>query len=579
MSRMSKRREREIENATRNRREIIEAKLTRRDLMKMGLLTSAGYLIEKHGLSAHAFDKGSGGGGDGGGGGNPVSPPTTAFMEPLPIPQIAQPVPSLNPAPQPNPIAGEGRALPHQRWAEFLPQKFYDIHQFEAQHSFHSDLPLNNIWGFNGTFPGPTFHARYGEPILVRRHNDLPANHVGFGIPQTTTHLHNGHTPSESDGFPGDFFDSGLFYDQRYPNALAGFDAFPGTRGDVNEALSTLWYHDHRFDFTAQNVYKGLAGFYLLFDDRDSGDETDPNPNAFRLPSGEFDIPLLFSDKVFDSSGQLFFDLFNLDGILGDKFAVNGKIQPVLKVARRKYRFRMIDGGPSRFYEFFLSNGQPFTQIANDGNLLPAPLTRTSFRLGVAERVDVIIDFSSAKIGDQIFLQNRLQQTDGRKPGAVVAPGTPVLRFDVDRDAPDPSRVPATLRVLPNINLNQVAQTRTWRFERTNGAWAINGKFFNVNEVRASPKRGTAEIWVLQNNSGGWVHPIHIHFEEFQILSRNGVAPPPDEHSRKDVLRLGPNEEVRLFMRFRDFTGKHPMHCHNLVHEDHTMMLRWDIMP
>jgi len=129
MSRISKRQEREIENATRNRREIIEAKLSRRELMKMGLLTSAGYLVTKGGLSAHAFDKG--GGGDGGG--NPVSPRTTPFIEPLPIPQIAQPVPSLNPTPQPAPVPGEARVAIHQRWGEFTPQKFFEVHQREAQ--------------------------------------------------------------------------------------------------------------------------------------------------------------------------------------------------------------------------------------------------------------------------------------------------------------------------------------------------------------------------------------------------------------------------------------------------------------
>jgi FtsP/CotA-like multicopper oxidase with cupredoxin domain len=482
----------------------------------------------------------------------------------LPIPVVKQPLTSPLDPPI-NPSA-------HQRFAEFPPKKFYEIFQREALHQFHPDLQPSTIWGFDGIVPGPVFHARYGEPILVRFHNDLPANHVGFGIPETITHLHNAHTATESDGFPADFYPSGQFKDHHYCNFLAG--------GDERETLGTLWFHDHRFDFTSQNVYKGLAGFFLLFDAKDSGDENDPNPQAFRLPSGEFDIPMLFNDKIFDANGQLVFDQFNTDGILGDKFIVNGAIQPFLKVARRKYRFRFIDGGPSRFYEFFLSTGQPFVQISNDGNLLPKPLTVQSVRLGVAQRADVIVDFSQYKIGDQIFLQNRLEQTSGRGPtGNILNPGTPILRFDVDREANDPSQVPATLRALPPINMSEVVATRTWRFERTNGAWAINGQFFDQNVIRANPKKGTAEIWVLQNNSGGWSHPIHIHFEEFQILSRNGAPPPPHEIARKDVVILGPNEVVRLFLRFRDFQGRYPMHCHNLVHEDHRMMLRWDIVP
>src|SRR5229473_747819 len=122
----------------------------------------------------------------------------------------------------------------------------------------------------------------------------------------------------------------------------------------INEALSTLWYHDHRVDFTAQNTYKGLVGFYCLFNQFDTGDET----TGFHLPSfPQFDIPLAFADKVYDpTTGVLAFDLFNLDGILGDKFLVNGKIQPFFEVQPRRYRFRLLDTGPSRFYEFFLTN-------------------------------------------------------------------------------------------------------------------------------------------------------------------------------------------------------------------------------
>ena len=112
--------------------------------------------------------------------------------------------------------------------------------------------------------------------------------------------------------------------------------------GDPNEALGSLFYHAHRPDFTAPNVYKGQVGFFRAFDDVDTGDET----TGLRLPSGEFDVPLMFADKAFDAGGQLFFDPFNIDGILGDKNTVNGVIQPFFRVQRRKYRFRFLIGGP-----------------------------------------------------------------------------------------------------------------------------------------------------------------------------------------------------------------------------------------
>jgi FtsP/CotA-like multicopper oxidase with cupredoxin domain len=283
---------------------------------------------------------------------------------------------------------------------------------------------------------------------------------------------------------------------------------------------------------------------------------------------------------VFDAQSQLVFDFFNTNGILGDKFTVNGAIQPFMKVARRKYRFRLLDAGPSRFYEFILSSGQSFVQIASDGNLLAAPVARSAVRIGPAERVDVIIDFSQYNVGDSVYLLNQLFQDSGRGPeGILLNPATPLLRFDIDREEEDLSVIPVKLRDQPVINLAEVVAKRHWIFNRLNGAWTINEKVFNVNEVRAAIKQNTAEMWTLENKSGGWSHPIHIHFEEFRILSRNGVAPPPWERGRKDVVVVGPNETVKIFMRFRDFVGRHPMHCHNTVHEDHAMMLRWDIVP
>ena len=388
---------------------------------------------------------------------------------------------------------------------------------------------------------------------------------------------------------------AGAYKDHHYPNCYAGYDdvRYHATDGDPREALGTLWYHDHRIDFTGPNVYRGLTGFYLLFDEIDSGDENDPNPKALRLPSGvgKYDIPLLFQDKQFDSGGNLFFDQFNNKGILGNKFCVNGKVQPYFKVERRKYRFRLLDGGPSRFYEFYLTDrsgiNQSFTYISNDGNLLPAPLTTSKVRLGVAERADIVIDFSKYPVGTELFIVNRLIQTDGRGPeygnrdgaGLLTNPGTQILRFDIARDpaTPDRSQVPTTLRELPPLDLSEVVQNRLFEFDKQNEVWTVNGKTFDVETASAKPKRGTAEIWTLKGK-GDWHHPVHIHFEEGRILSRNGQPPPPHERGRKDVYVLEPGEEVRVFLRFREFLGKYMMHCHNLTHEDHAMMIRWDIV-
>jgi FtsP/CotA-like multicopper oxidase with cupredoxin domain len=613
----------EMYNALKNRQELIKAGLmNRRDLFKMGLLSSAGYLLAKSGLSARAQTQAQACTVN-----QCASPPTTPFTIDLPIMPVKEPidVETLSPAPQIapnrniNPNTGlpfEGRTRNHQAPAlgfPFPPPVVYQMVQQEnTQVVMSNQLPKQEIWGFDGISPGPTFVSNYGTPILVRNVNNLPVENDGFGKNSVSTHLHNGHTPSESDGFPCDFFEKGQYYDHYYPNVLAGFNSDFPPDGDINESLSTLWYHDHRVSFTAQNVYKGLAGYHLLFNRFDSGNET----SGFRLPTfPDFDIPMLFADRCFDPmTGLLFFDTFNLDGILGDKPLVNGVIQPVLHVHPRRYRFRWLNTGPSRFVQIYLtdldtpSTKNLFWQISNDGNLLPHPVHVEAVALGVAERADVIIDFSSFA-GDTLYLENRLEQTSGRGPGPCgQGPGTikaagagiKLLQIKVDLPAvPDHSVDPATLphfydlpstagtpRVARNFAFNLVSPPQP------PGQWAINEKFFNCDTVRFTIKQNSIEHWNLINGLG-WSHPIHIHLEEHQILDcAPGLYPidlnspcdgPGVVKSRKDVVRLSPGvggsppPPITLFFRFRDWLGRYPMHCHNVIHEDHAMMLRWDV--
>ena len=644
---VSRRRFKEMCDAAKNRRELIAAGLTsRRDLFKMGLLTAGGMLVAKSGLSARAYAQSQGGTipGQASSGSNQspgsfnlcvpgnqtASPPTTPFIDPLPIMPTASTVPvaTLSPAPTICPNTGSGtdgtevRAACHQApplGFAFPPPRIYKFtqQQFTTRQTSDKNLPAQTIWGFSDhvhpiSSPGPTYKANYGVPQMTRNINSLPpvnqVNNTGFGFPSVTTHLHNGHTPSESDGNPCDFYTAGHFCDQYYPEVLAGFNSDNASTGDIEEALSTLWYHDHRVDFTAQNTYKGLFGFHLLFNQFDTGDET----TGFHLPSyPQFDIPLAFADKVYDpTTGQLVFDLFNLDGILGDKFLVNGVIQPFLQVSPRRYRFRLLDPGPSRFYEFFLTGNipgsspttNPFFVIANDGNLLPNPVQVNSVRIGVAERVDVIIDFSHFA-GQTLYLENRLRQINGMGPvppsgfipGQVecadangnfsdilpAGQGNLLLQFRVTGPSvADNSVNPAsnpTFYQLPSTNVTPRV-TRTFKFDRLNGQWSINGQFMTCDHFRFLVERNSVENWILFNATGDWTHPVHIHLEEHQILSRNRAAPSLVEKSRKDVTQLRPNERVLLFFRFRDWLGKYPIHCHNVVHEDHAMMGLWDVV-
>ena len=327
-----------------------------------------------------------------------------------------------------------------------------------------------------------------------------------------------------------------------------------------------------------------LAIFFLLlwwlaegfYDEVDSGDEEDANPKALRLPSGGYDIGLVIQDKLFDGAGFVMYDRFDHNGFLGDKQIVNGAIQPRLAVKRRKYRFRILTAANARWFELFLSSGQKFVHIATDGGLLPSPIYRESIRSATAERNEVIIDFSNYSIGDKIYLENRMEQTDGRGPIKVSKEATyQLLRFDVVGDAPDPSRVPAKLRELPKIDLATVDRRRTFEFERKHGGWVINDRFFDDNYIMADLPVGSTEIWTLKNGGGGWWHPIHIHLEYFRVLTRNGKVPEKWERAKKDVFQLPPNAEVEVLIKARTFRSRWVMHCHNLEHEDMAMMMNW----
>jgi FtsP/CotA-like multicopper oxidase with cupredoxin domain len=610
--------------AQRNRREIVKAKLSRREMMRLGLLTASGSLVAKQGLSAGITSSNDGTLNTDGRllrsvDLTPPSPPAPPWVQPMPIIPQKMPVPPTAISPQPDGftlIERATKSVPHQFFTfdpktktyggQFPPKKFYEMNLSEFQVQLHPDFGKGTtVWGFDNGVPGPVIHATYGEPVLLRISNNLPSVRIpqDFGIAENAIHLHNAHTPTESDGYPLDYVNSSAdktaispgFKDHHFLNVYAGFVAAKNSIGDPAEALGSLWYHDHHIDFTAQNVYKGMFGGYLLFDDQDTGNEA----TGLRLPSGKYDVPIFFNDFLLDDRAQLVFDLFNLDGILGDRFCANGAIQPFFNVDKRRYRLRLYNPGPSRWWEFALFDGTkflPFWQISNDGNLLPQAVPVTSVRLSVAKRVDIIVDFSKIA-ASRIYLVNRLEQVNGRGPtGKILTPGTPVVQINIGNKAPDYSRDPADgkpfyLRALPDPDFAALfaraakAKTRVFRFERGNGAWQINGKFFDENVVNANPAQESEEVWVFQNGGGGWAHPIHAHFEECRVLSHNGVPVQPNTsidgyvaYSRGDVLPLMINEEYRCFSRFRDMKGRYVMHCHNVVHEDHAMMIRYDIV-
>ena len=191
-----------------------------------------------------------------------VSPKVTPWVEPLFIPPVAQPTTLFPAFQQHEPARDWWGPYEHQRYDEFPAVKFFQVDVVNANWKFHRELPAASLFTYGGTLPGTTLRLDYGEPVVVRINNRLANIHYGFGFPDTATHLHNMHTPAESDGYPGDFVTPGNYRDQHFPMIRSGYDTASSPRGggDYRESLGTLWYHDHRIDHTAENVYVLGAG-------------------------------------------------------------------------------------------------------------------------------------------------------------------------------------------------------------------------------------------------------------------------------------------------------------------------------
>jgi FtsP/CotA-like multicopper oxidase with cupredoxin domain len=269
--------------------------------------------------------------------------------------------------------------------------------------------------------------------------------------------------------------------------------------------------------------------------------------------------------------------------MFGDVVLVNGVPWPVMKVKRRRYRFRLLNASISRSYQWSLDTGDPFVVIATDGGLMPAPQRVRSFRQGMAERYEVVVDFSRYPVGRRVVLGN-----SSPKNNIDYDSTNKVMAFDVVGDDFDPAdnAVPDQLNPTnPVMALTAADAVRTRKLDlvRKNSQWTINGHTWDdvvrsrFALVEANPAEGDVEVWEIRNSSGGWFHPVHIHLVDFRVLDRNGAAPMAHELGPKDVVYVGENETVRVVMRFEG-RGKYMIHCHNLVHEDHDMMSQFEVV-
>ena len=491
----------------------------------------------------------------------------TPFVDPLPRPGVAQPV------------SGAPGGAAH-----------YEIEAREIFQRLHRDLPLTRVWGYEGSYPGPTIEARRDQLVTVVWANDLRVDGTGplrtthplsvdtclhgpdmtGEVPVIVTHLHGGHVPASSDGYPEDSFP---------PGSQSSLYTYPN-----HQPAATLWYHDHALGLTRLNVQMGLAGFYLLRDDAE---------DALNVPRGEFEVGLAIQDRSFQADGSLRYPAMWHDHFFGDVVLVNGKVWPYLDVKRGKYRFRLLDGSNSRVYHLSLSDGATFWQIGTDTGLLPAPVPLTSLLLSPGERADVVIDFAAYAAGTEIVLRNDAPAPYPGQPGVGVIPD--VMKFKVQAALGDTDPLPATLISVPPIPEAQAEVQRDLLLRQVSnpcpdhmhGIWTIDGLFWD--DVTERPRLGTTEIWAWVNRSP-ILHPMHMHLVAFQVLDRQPIDPvtglpagprvPPaaNELGWKDTVQAPPSTVTRVIARFEDYAGFYPYHCHILEHEDHEMMRQFEVL-
>ncbi|GAA3456017.1 multicopper oxidase family protein [Dactylosporangium matsuzakiense] len=411
-------------------------------------------------------------------------------------------------------------------------------------------------WTYNGSFPGPTVVTRSGRAATVMHRNQLPEPVV--------VHLHGGHTPAGSDGYPIDQImplpPAAVHHDMA---TMAG-DTTVGARTyryPMQQRAATLWYHDHRMGFTGPAVYRGLAGFHLVRDDEE---------DALPLPRGERELPLMITDRAFEEDGSFRYPLGDADymnGVLGDVILVNGRPWPVHEVDPARYRLRLLNASNARRYRLQFDpqppGGDAFVQIGSDGGLLTRPMGHDTLELAPAERFDVVVDFARWKPGTKIRLIDR--------------DGGDVMRFDVTGPkTDDPSRVPPVLSTSAEP-LPPPKRSRTFRFgQGRDGTWRINDLTYQPGRALARPRLGEVEHWRFVTD---FHHPIHLHLNHFQVVSRNANEIGEYDRGWKDTVDLRASEAVEIAVRFTDYTGTFMLHCHNLEHEDMAMMADFVVEP
>jgi len=396
-------------------------------------------------------------------------------------------------------------------------------------------------WGINGDYLGPTLRAARGEKVRIHLHNGLRE--------PTTMHWHGMELPAVMDGGPHQVIKPGATWSPTWR---------------ISQPAATLWYHPHPHGQTAEHIYRGLAGLFII-------DDPETSPAALPHRYGVDDIPLIVQDKNFTGSNQL--DLgqsFGGTGILGDTILVNGTIAPYQEVTSETVRLRILNASNARIYNIGLPGDRRFTLIGTDGGLLPAPVQAGRVELSPGDRAEIIV---TMRPGERTVLRSYPPDLGTNFLASRLTGGDDsfdILQLRAGRQLAPAPALPATLAPAPHVPGAAAATTRTFNLEGRE----INGKGMDMSRIDFTAAAGSAETWQITNRDG-LPHNFHIHGAQFQVLSIGGAAPPAAYRGWQDTIYLKPGATARIAVPFGAYADpRHPYmyHCHLLYHEDEGMM-------
>ncbi len=431
-----------------------------------------------------------------------------------------------------------------------------DVLRYTA--TIHSG-PASTLTEIQNSYLGPIISVHTGDRVSVHAQNNMNS--------ETTVHWHGLDIPEDADGHPKDAFGPGESYDYEFT---------------VRNRAGTYWYHPHPDMMTGEQVYRGLASFFIV---HDSAEE------ALDLPSGEFDLPLCIQDADFDGDNQFVYSGPNMMGQFGSTQLVNGQPNYNYSAATRMYRLRLINGSQSRILKLAFDDGTPMIVIGVDGGLLESPEQKPYLLMGPGERYELWADFSTKTVGDVITLKSLT--FDDFAGGIGQGGEVDVMTFTIDRAEQETLALPNTLVPMGEVyDVADITGEKVWPIVwGSSNNFLLNGLTFDMfGTVENERAPGDSlELITMTNLEGNikFAHPMHLHGRQFQIYSRsieadglnayNTVKDGIVDSGWHDTFMIMPYETVQFLVRWSRHPGLFMYHCHNLPHEDMGMMRNFEL--